>query len=1179
MSEFSLTPYQKRAVEDRGGALLVSAAAGSGKTRVLTERLIERICDPAEHADINDFLVITFTKAAAAELRSRISDSLAERAAENPGAVWLRRQSVQARTARIGTIHSFCADLLKEHCSLLGLDTRFSVADEDKARLLKQASLRRTLDRAYEKADPDFRALADSVGAGKDDMRLEGLVESLHDKLQCHARPEEWIRDRIEDLENAPSSGDAGETDAGRVLLNGARETAVCWADSFSRILSLLRAENPDIVKAYGESFQASLDALRKFADACLKGWDEARTLLPIPFPRLRPLRKPEDPDTAEKVKAVRDDCKKAAEKLADVFSEGSAKLLSDAAATVPAMKALLRLILDFDSDFAAAKKRGSLVDFSDLEHLAAKLLTNPDGSPTQTARSVSSRFTEVMVDEYQDISRVQELIIKAVSDGGRKLFMVGDVKQSIYRFRLADPTIFIEKYLSYAPAETASGNEPRRVLLRENFRSRPALLSGVNSVFGNLMSRSLGDLDYDDNAALRPGLPDTGGSPVPELILLSSPVADDEDRPDKTAAEAGYVAQRILNLVSSGETVREGGADRPVSFGDIAILLRSANIVGGIYKRELMKAGIPVVNTRSGSFFDSPEVSVMLSFLSVIDNPRQDVPLIAVLRSELFGFTPDELSAVRVRDKEGDFFTALRASADNIKCAAFLETLDRLRRYAADSRPGELLTEIYNSLDCMALCCAAPDGAARRENLSFLCELARKYASVSATRSLRGFLSWVQSMAARGEEPGIGTAAAGGCVRIMSTHKSKGLEFPVVFLSDTARSFNKKDLSENVLVHPSMGLGPKITDTVRGIEYPTLPRRGIAAKLDRDALSEELRLLYVAMTRARDRLFITASVSKPDDLKNKIARSVTVPMDPCILASMQNPASWLISAALADEETSAKSGLPRNFLMSFAEPAGETALTVPTGSADAEAEPCLGENIAAKLDWKYACENAVSVPSKVTATELKRAFEDDPEAANILPQKKTLFRKPDLSPKDGKPGGAELGIAVHKILRHIDAGRCWNVPELRAETRRLASEGYLSESEAEYVDIFSLARFTSSDIWKRIGKADAVWREFPFSLLRPAGDYFPVSTEDSVLLNGVVDCCFEENGELVIIDYKTDNVYGGEVEQRAKYYYPQIRMYAEAMSAVTGKRVKESLLCFLKSGEIVQMDIHSKNA
>lgn len=1175
MAEFTPTPSQREAIENRGGALLVSAAAGSGKTRVLTERLIGRITDPADSAGIEDFLVITYTKAAAAELRSRIADAIGERVAADPSARALRRQSALAQSARIGTIHSFCAELLREHCHLLELPPDFAIADEDRARLLKKAALRRTLEAAYERAEPDFLALADTVGAGRDDSRLEELVERLHGRLQCHARPESWAEEQTAALARYPATGDAGETDAGRILLDGVRETALCWSDRLAALIDSLGGDYSYILKSYGASLDETRDALTVFAAGCLRGWDAARVCLPIPFPRFGSIRSPQHPGTVEYVKAVRDDCKAAVKKLDAVFAESSEKLLADAAATVPAMSALLRLVTDFDARFTAAKRRRSLVDFSDLEHLAARLLTNPDGTPTQTAREVSARFAEVMVDEYQDVSRVQELIINAVSDGGRKLFMVGDVKQAIYRFRLADPTIFIEKYLTYSGAENAAEGEPRRVLLRENFRSRAAVLEGVNSVFGNLMSRALGELDYDGDAALRPGLPDEGGSPIPELIVLRRPGADDgEERPDKVAAEARYVARRILELVAGGETVRENGAERPVGFGDVAILLRSANVAGGIYRRELTRAGIPVMSEQSGGFFDSPEVSVMLSLLAVVDNPRQDVALIAALRSELFGFTPDELSAIRARDMQGDFFSALTLSADgDARCAAFLDTLALLRRYAADSTPAELLTEIYNRLDCMALTCAAPDGAARRENLMLLTELARKFASVSASGSVHRFLEWLRSMSERGEEPRVGAAMSGGAVRIMSVHKSKGLEFPVVFLCDTSRRFNKTDLRESVLVHPALGLGPKLTDAARGVEYPTLPRRGIAAKLERETLSEELRLLYVAMTRARERLFITACLPDPGNDIDRISRAVTAPMHPVLLAGMASDAMWLIAAALADEVRSDATGTPRRFTMSVAEPAEETetAARDEASGEDIAAEP--DPALASALDWRYANESAVALPSKVTATELKRAGEDDPEARDILPRKARELRRPDLSGAERPLTGAERGTAAHKLLRGIDLARTGSAEEVRGETERLAAAGYLSRREAAAVDAGDIARFFASEAGARVLSADRVWREFPFTLLRPAEEFFPGGGQDAVLLQGVVDCCIEERGELTVIDFKTDAVSGPALDERARFYSAQVRAYASAMAAITGKPVKDCLLFFLKAGKAVRIE------
>ncbi len=813
MAEFKPTPSQKLAIEDRGGELLVSAAAGSGKTRVLTERLMRWITEGDAPRSIDNFLIITFSTAAAAELRSRISEELSARAAADPGSKRLRRESALVRRAQIGTIHSFCSALLREYAGRAGIAPDFAIADEDRARELRRLSLETVLEAAYAEAEPGFIQLADTVGAGTDDRRLESLVLELHGKLQSHARPGDWAARQSELFETGAE--DAADTPWGRELLESAADELLWWAGEFDELVRSL-AGFEKMGKAYVPSFSETASSLRGAAKRAAEGWDALREALPIAFPRLGSLRGGgEDPELAERAKARREACKKAAKRIEKGFTLPSEQLLRDMRATAPAMRALLKLVGDFDAEYTRRKRRRSLLDFADLEHLAARLLTEPDGSPTETAREVSRRYAEVMVDEYQDVSLVQDMIIRAVSDSGRRLFMVGDVKQSIYRFRLADPTIFLKKYESYADAPQPEG-VPRRVFLRESFRSRGEVVDAVNAVFGCLMSKGLGEMEYDERARLRAGLEYPGVVPVPELVAVPLPGADeDEERPDKIEVEAAYAARMMRRLVETGAKISEGSALRPLGYGDIAVLLRSVNVSGPVWRRVLAREGVPVEAGQSGGFFEAPEVAVIISLLAIIDNPRQDVALISVLRSELFGFTNDELTEIRLMSGEGDFYAALSARAEvSEKARAFLDTLARLRDFARDSELATLIWEIYESLGCMALCSAMRDGEDRRARLLRLFELARSF-ETTGWRGLRRFLDWLRSMRERGEEPAFPDEDGGGAVRIMSIHRSKGLEFPVVFIGDTARQFNRSDLR----------------GSVHRVPHPRAPRRGEPAR------------------------------------------------------------------------------------------------------------------------------------------------------------------------------------------------------------------------------------------------------------------------------------------------------------------------------------------------------------
>ena len=1164
MSDFTPTASQSAAMHTRGSTILVSAGAGSGKTKVLTERLMSYITDPVSPADIDSFVIITYTRAAAGELRGRISEELAALLAADPGNRRLRRQNALCQRAVIGTIHSFCSGILRENCHLLGLSPDFRVVEEDRAASMRASALERVMDEHYAHPDryPGFTLLADTVGAGRDDSRLTALVQTLYDKMQCHARPEKWAEQQTELLSRCEGL-DASQTPWGAEILDYVRGLAEYWAAELARLTELMTAE-AKISAAYGPSVSAACENIRALCRGAEEGWDEARRALPVEFPKLGTLRNSPCPELSEKVKARLKACKAAMANIEKSLSDDSSRLMARLSASAPAMSALLELTLDLSSEYAADKRRAGLVDYSDLEHFTAGLLTEEDGTPTELARNISRRYTEIMVDEYQDVNEVQDAIFRAVSREGKNLFMVGDVKQSIYRFRLADPGIFTEKYLSYAEDADAAPGEPRRILLQENFRSRKEILDAANTVFSLCMSRRLGELDYDEAAALKCGASYEGEGCIPELMLLHLPTADsDEEAPDKTSLEAEMAARKMRELVESGTMISDHGTMRPVEYGDMAVLLRSANSIGPIYRRVLSQNGIPVASGQGGSFFDAEEISVMMSVLSVIDNPHQDIPLIAVLRSPALGFTADELSAVRAKDKKADFYTALTLAAEtDEKCRRFLSLLSELRGIAADMAVGELVWTVCDRLDMPAICSAMADGEQRRANLFELVELSERFEG-TGYRGLHRFVLWLRRLAEKGQEPDVGQAAVS-AVQILSIHRSKGLEYPVVFLCDLAKSFNLTDTGDTVLIHPELGLGPKFVDTERRIEFPTLARSAIKRRLERETLSEEMRVLYVAMTRPKERLYMTAAFKDPAKTIETAAAAVTVPMAPEVIASARNPAMWLIYAALADGERHIKMKICLHEDES-AEQSGMIEGPEPDESAVIE--------LYRRLSYVYPHASATKLPSKVTATELKGREETDGDAESVAPQRQRSFRMPDFTRLDKPVTGAERGTATHLVLQYMDFGKTGDMEAINSEIQRLRELDFLSEREAQAVDASAIQRLFASGIGKRILSADKLMREFKFSLLCDAGQVFGEAEGEEVLLQGVVDCCLEEQGELVIVDYKTDAVRtDSEIRERSRVYEGQLRAYAGALERIYRKRVKECVLYFLTAGREVRV-------
>ncbi len=1161
-----LTPYQELAAESRGGARLVSAAAGSGKTKVLVERLMRYV---DRGANIDDFLVITYTRAAAGELRSRILSALGERIAQDPMNRRLRRQTELCCRASIGTIDSLCGRFLRENTHLAGISPDYRVIEPDRAAEVRANVLDRLLEKLYDRLDddPGAKALVDSFGAGRNDDKLAALILRLHDAVQSHPDSAAWL-DRQRSSLAVPEGTDAGETVWGQYLLSRTAQQAEYWASRMDALRAELTQPGREaLAKAYADSLDVTAEGLRNMARAAAIGWEAARNACAVEFPRIG-VYKGEDP-LAQSVKAARTDCKKACDKWKHTFADSSDTLLHELAETSPAIDALLSLTLELDRAYAAEKRRQGLCDFSDQEHMMLRLLKDASNG---LAASLSARYTEVLVDEYQDVNACQDALFVLLSDNGRKLFMVGDVKQSIYRFRLADPSIFLEKYESWDDLTPESSPEmPGRILLRENFRSRREVLNGANHVFQNIMSRSLGELCYDDAAALRPGreLPPGGGAPT-ELVILTLPDAGgEEDRPDKTVLEAEYIAARIRQMVDSRTPVTEGEGLRPCTYGDFAILMRSYKAAAPRYRAALAARGIPSVSQQGGGFYRSTEITALLSLLAVIDNPRQDVPLIAVLRSPLFGFTADELSAVRAADKAADFYAALcrRAETDE-KCAAFLASLESYRALAPDLSVEALLARICDDTSLFALLAAMPDGAARRENVHRLSDFARQFEQ-EGYRGLFRFVRWMKQLEERGDEPRTGSMESRDAVQIISIHHSKGLEYPIVFLAGTSRRFNKIDSAATVLVHPKLGVGGKVMDTKRGVVYPSLAWRAISAKLEEETLSEEMRVLYVAMTRPKDRLIITALWPDAEKPLAKLREGLTAPIAPQLLSTDASPSHWLARAALLPD-----SPITLQIVRAGEDAVPDAETTEETAAPDSEP----GTALESALDWEYPYRWAQELPSKITASALE-GTDTDPDAQSIAPeaQRRRIFRRPVFGVKDAPLTGTARGIAVHTVLQFIDYSRVSTPEQVRGEIERLKKAEHITPAQAAAVEPERICALFASPIGQRILHADEVWRELRFSLLTGAETVFDAPPGEEVLLQGVADCCIREGKTLTVVDYKTDYVTAETLDARAAEYAPQIRAYAAALTRLLEMPVQEGVLFFLRTGQSVSIDCREK--
>ncbi len=1149
MAEFRLTEAQAAAVAHRGGALLLSAGAGSGKTRVLVERLLGRIT--GDGLDADRFLIITYTRAAAAELRSRIASALHERLSREPGNRHLRRQTLLLRRAKIGTIHSLCAALLREYAPLLGLRPDFRQLEGAEEAVLRAEILRELLEERYEAMTEEFRTLADTMGAGRDDRALSAIVLSTYEAVQSHPDPERWLS---EQLASPLPRGDVGETPWGALLLRWAGERAAFWHGRMAAAAESLR-EDPQLEKYYGPAFFGTADSLKELETAIASGWDAAAACGEVRFPPLKGFRGAGELPAALRLKALRESCKSAMKKVTELFDALSAEHREDMAAVRPVTDALLRLTADFSAAYALEKRRRGLLDFSDLEHLALRMLTEEDRkTPSPLARELSGRWEEILVDEYQDCNRVQDRLFFALSREGRNVTMVGDVKQSIYRFRLADPRIFLEKYASYG--DEAREGEGRRILLPENFRSDAGILRPVNAFFSAVMSPQLGELRYGEREALRPG----PGALETEGAFRFFVLPEGEDR---VASEAEAVADYVAFLLGGGFTLPEGAGERSVIPGDIAILLRSARGKDGVFAEALKKRGIPALCPKSAdSLAERTEVRWALSLLQVIDNPRQDIPLLTALRSPVFHFSEDRLAEVRCFEREGDFCSALRKAAETEEdCRAVLEKLEAWRLRSQLLTAEQLLRELCAETALPALAESREPGSSG--NLDAFMEEARRFGETGRS-DLMSFLSYLRSADGL-DSPALSAASQGGDgVTITTVHASKGLEYPVVILADLTKKFNREDAKKPLLIHPELGVGPKRADQVRGIEFPTLQRLACARRITSESLSEELRVLYVAMTRPRNHLALFLSLKDPDKSREKYRWEGELPLPPELLEDAASMGDWLLRASLAlgGED------------WAWRTPPGPGA-AVPAEPPDAsDAEGRRETAVKALLDWRYARPEDTRLPSKLTATALRTTF----ASAEVAEGAEELLSLPtgegDLRPLrfsgDRRLNAAEKGTALHLAMQYADLSRCDTPAGAAAAVERLRVKRILSEAQCAAVDPEKLVAFCRSETMALLRRGE-IHREFKFSLLAPVREFLGAG-EGETLLQGVVDLWSELPEGIVLLDYKTDRVSREGQGERAAAYGPQLRAYAWALERITGKKVLKKLIWFFATGESVEV-------
>ena len=1168
MAQMQFTPAQQAAISHKGGDLLVAAAAGSGKTRVLVSRLLDAV---SQGRNINEFLIITYTRAAAAELKSRILEELNALEGRSPSA-HLRRQTALLYQADIGTIHAIFGKFLREFAHKLDLNPDFRQADEEQTRHIKAAVLEDILEERYRDLNEfaGFRDLLNHLSVGRKDDILSETVLRLHEKANSHPCPKSWADTCIKHLSTEGKS-DFKETPWGAYLLEQAHKEASAF---YAEMSEVRRTFDPIIEAAHASSWEETLAHLAQFIKATEVGWDATYAARFISFPRPKNLKA----GTYEREKDLRNRIKAAMKKWDEIFAETTKEAFLDLTQSTAAISALFALCFDFDKAYTAEKTRLGILDFSDLEQLSIRLLLDPDTSaPTMEAAEIAARYHEIMVDEFQDVSALQDALFGALSEMGATRFMVGDVKQSIYRFRLADPSIFLkyyERFPELADEDEPSDCAPQKVLLANNFRSHPGILDATNFLFSKLMSKSFGEMDYGAKEALYPGKSveeHNKKETVVQLDILDFEDLEKDETDRHEMASARHTASEILRLH------KEEGFD----FGDFAILLR-AQSKRSLFEKALEEKDIPVQKGETQHFFYAEDIATVVSLLRIILNPEDDVSLISVLKSPLFVFSPDDLADIRLAVPETSFYGALKIHAHtNEKSALFLEKLSLWRQMHPDMLVHEFLPYLLSQTHASSIF-----GAKHKKNRlqAFV-----KMAEDSKRPSLFDFCIYLEKCIAENKSPAIGDGFATNAVQIMSIHKSKGLEFPVVILPNLEKRFNNDDLKKPVLMHTSLGLGLKLQDRARGIRYDTAARLAIARKLQVESRAEELRVLYVAMTRAEKRLIMSVSLEKAESALEKLAYKLSPKLTPQTLAACPNMGQWILLCAMMREDATAirfgdnipliATNYPWN-IRHIACKAMPDTKHVEHLHTVATSYPSIAPSDAflEAMQYKYPYALSADTPSKLTATQVKGRTLDEEvlaEAISSHTQKPAaIFKKPAFVEQNLPLSSAQKGVLTHLVMQFIDFSKAQDLAGVSAEIARLIREEKVPAETKSAVSASLIADFFASSLGKSLATAQNLRREFKFSILAPAHEIGFADTDSEILLQGVVDVFWETPEGIWVLDFKTDYVPAGKSEEKAALYKGQLQTYAYALSKITGKPVREVILYFFTAGKAVHLEL-----
>ncbi|WP_409304603.1 helicase-exonuclease AddAB subunit AddA [Peribacillus sp. SCS-155] len=1242
------TDDQWKAIWAKDQDILVAAAAGSGKTAVLVTRIIQKILSEEDPIDVDELLVVTFTNASAAEMKHRIGQALEEAINADPGSQHLRKQLGLINRASISTLHSFCLEVIRKYYYLTDIDPGFRIADSTEGELLRDEVMDDLFEEHYGKSDnEDFFRLVDAYTADRNDAALQEMIRALHEFSRAYPDPAEWL-DRVVQMYDLSEDTMIEDLPFYPALAFDINLQLQAAKDLFTQALEL--AKQPGGPAPRAENYLDDLAITDRFISAFEESWQRLYEEMQG-WAKLSTAKRCSgddfDPDLLEAAGEYRKKAKKILDGMKnELFSRMPESFLRDMRELKGYAATLVELVKEFDRRFTTAKQEKNLVDFSDLEHYCLEILTGGrnglDSLPSRAALDYRQQFKEVLVDEYQDTNLVQESILRLVTADGEysgNLFMVGDVKQSIYRFRLAEPNLFLGKYNRFNHQGDGTG---LKIDLNRNFRSRREVLDGTNYLFKQLMGVTVGEIDYDSDAELKKGAayPEDKHYPI-ELYLINNKDGQTANRGESDADEASegsagtfdseeletaqLEARQMANIIKEAISEKhqiydaKTGSYRSITYRDIVILLRSMPWAPQIME-ELKKQGIPVYANLSTGYFEATEVSIMLSLLKVIDNPQQDIPLVSVLRSPIVGVDEEQLAQIRLFspntfDEAVAEFCRKANPAEYPelyhRISAFNKQLSKWRHLATMEALSDLIWILYRETGFYDFAGGMPGGKQRQANLRALYDRARQYEN-SSFRGLFRFLRFIERMQERGDD--LGAARALGeqedVVRLMTIHSSKGLEFPVVLIAGLSKQFNMMDIRKSYLLDKEFGFASKYVNPELRLTYPSLPQIAFKKKKRLEMVAEEMRVLYVALTRAKEKLYLIGTLKDAEKslqswragaandawlLKDNVRASAKSFMDwigPSIIRHrsvssipiqlstpahpeiVEHPSQWQIQI------------VPNEELRTDIEE--EKAEYDQWLDSVKNLEPVALESefkgkVLGQLQWAYAHQQAAVHRSKQSVSELKRQYDlkDEQSSTDLLRRFKRPIQTRPAFMQEKSLTPAERGTITHLVMQHINVNEIISAEKVQQLVERMITRELLTEEQSDAVDIEAVVAFFNSSIGQRLKKAKKLKREVPFTMSIPASQVYTdwSGDDEQILVQGIIDCVFEDERGVVLLDYKTDaitnrfaNGFAGAKEILSDRYRIQLDLYTRAVEDILKIKVSERYLFFLDGAHLLEV-------